>query len=491
MVRPAGPGPNSTANNPPVPQQPTPSPGPTPSPAPDENPNDQPQPGSQESSGPQGPAQPAAGDKIIGADDDPNGGASWDVPQDGGEPLPGLYEGYWTEVGKGLKGFFWNAPKNALLGMGSILRHPINTLQGIGTAIRHPILTAQAIGDEIGQKATSGTEGQAELVGDVAMSVLGNKLNATVLAKLKQLKLPSIGACFPTDTPVASEAGFRPIAQIEAGERVWAYDFPAGVWRLGEVECRSDAHYEGRLVTLRIGAVEVTATADHPFWVIEGPELEKRPALGHLDVSADRGESLPGRWVNSQDLRAGDVLYQREGGPVTVSRIRHRQESLLVCNLTIRKLHTFSVGAAQLLVHNSSGSTGRSAGPGAAAARRMQVAEALENGAINQTARRAAGVTRPPHHHIFPQQYKDWFKARGVDIDRYTLPLDEGTHGALHYGGGPGKGGGFWNNEIMSRLMNQEAALGRQLTPREILQIGAQMRRQYAPGTKLVPFRAP
>ena len=120
-----------------------------------------------------------------------------------------------------------------------------------------------------------------------------------------------------------------------------------------------------------------------------------------------------------------------------------------------------------------------------------EVDEVLERGAINPTTPYRAGVTRPPRHHIFPRQYEGWFKARGVDIDRYTLPVDEGTHQALHHGGGPGKGGGFWNNEIMFRLINQEAAVGRQLTRREILQIGAQMRRRYAPGMKAIPHDAP
>jgi Predicted lipoprotein of unknown function (DUF2380) len=106
-----------------------------------------------------------------------------------------------------------------------------------------------------------------------------------------------------------------------------------------------------------------------------------------------------------------------------------------------------------------------------------EVDEALERGAINPTTPYRAGVTRPPRHHIFPRQHEGWFKARGIDIDRYTLPLDEGTHQALHYGGGPAKRGGWWNDTIMDLLDTAESAAGRQLTPREILRIGAKLRR--------------
>ena len=94
------------------------------------------------------------------------------------------------------------------------------------------------------------------------------------------------------------------------------------------------------------------------FWVIEGHELEKRPPLGHLDVRADRGESLPGRWVNSQDLSNGDVVFSPIGGQVAICRIQHSHEGVPVCNLTIRVLHTFSVGEVQSLVHKSTGSFG-------------------------------------------------------------------------------------------------------------------------------------
>ena len=83
-----------------------------------------------------------------------------------------------------------------------------------------------------------------------------------------------------------------------------------------------------------------------------------------------------------------------------------------------------------------------------------------------------------PKHHIFPQANRDWFSARGVDIDKYTIKITEGDHSALHFGGGPGKGGGWWNEQIMQRLTQRESALGRQLTEREILYEGALLRRE-------------
>jgi RHS repeat-associated protein len=168
--------------------------------------------------------------------------------------------------------------------------------------------------------------------------------------------------CFPPDTLVATEAGARAIGRIEAGERVWAYDFQAGAWRLCVVECRMDNVFEGSLITLCLDGGEVTATERHPFWVIQGDDLEARPEPGHLAPGEDQGLSLPGRWVDSHELREGDTIFLK-GGPTTIRRLSVRYGRSPVCNLTVRELHTFAVGTIQVLVHNSSGSAPSSGNP--------------------------------------------------------------------------------------------------------------------------------
>ena len=110
-----------------------------------------------------------------------------------------------------------------------------------------------------------------------------------------------------------------------------------------------------------------------------------------------------------------------------------------------------------------------------ASARKMAVQEALEIGEINAATAQRAGVVRPPQHHVFPQAERPWFAERGVDIDKFTVNVDQGTHEALHYGGGPGKGGGWWNEQIMKTLTEREAALERKLTPQEIEVVGKLM----------------
>ena len=124
---------------------------------------------------------------------------------------------------------------------------------------------------------------------------------------------------------MGTDSGLRPIAQIGAGERVWGYDFWGGAWRLCRVECRHDSHYDGPLVTLDDGVGKVTATAYHPFWVIEGADLANRPVPRHLKPNEDESGSLPGRWVNSHELRESDIIFLKIRGPVTVRRVTQRK----------------------------------------------------------------------------------------------------------------------------------------------------------------------
>jgi len=113
--------------------------------------------------------------------------------------------------------------------------------------------------------------------------------------------------------------------------------------------------------------------------------------------------------------------------------------------------------------------------------------EALQSGAIQKTTKYRAGATKSSDHHIFPRQLRQKFTQRGFhDIDNYLIRLDEGTHQALHFKqAGDALKGGFWNNEFMRRMNDMEAQIGN-LTRRDILRIGAQMRRDYLPGLKLL-----
>jgi RHS repeat-associated protein len=48
-------------------------------------------------------------------------------------------------------------------------------------------------------------------------------------------------------------------------------------------------------------------------------------------------------------------------------------------------------------------------------------------------------------HHIFPQQYKQWFSSKGINVDDYTIPISGKTHLQGVHGNGIGNLPGRWN----------------------------------------------
>ena len=142
-------------------------------------------------------------------------------------------------------------------------------------------------------------------------------------------------------------AGPATVVAIDACPPVTlAHDFETGEWVERPVVERHDSQYLGALVHLTTDAGEVTATAYHPFWVVEGFDLANRPRPGKLAEDEDETGTLPGRWVNSHDLLVGDVLVTAQGNRVVLREIRQTLATTPtpVVNLTIAHTPNFTVG---------------------------------------------------------------------------------------------------------------------------------------------------
>lgn len=161
--------------------------------------------------------------------------------------------------------------------------------------------------------------------------------------------------CFARDTVVSTPSGPRPIGGIQPGDLVLAFDFEIGDWVTREVIERHDSNYYGPLVTVTTDGGPIRATVYHPFWVVQGFDLEERDTPRELAEDEDQGLALAGRWVNSHELRAGDVIIGRDGRELRVRRVEQEYvEAFPVSNLTIEEHHTFAVGNDGVLVHNTS-----------------------------------------------------------------------------------------------------------------------------------------
>jgi hypothetical protein len=163
-----------------------------------------------------------------------------------------------------------------------------------------------------------------------------------------------IKTCFPASTPVATEAGLRPIEAILPGNRVWAYDLINGIWQLRRVVETYEGEYESDLVAVTVAGETIEATSRHPFWVVEGEGLGARPRPDHIPETP-LNAPVPGRWVDAGELRVGDVLLLKSGDQAAVTRLTVRRASLRVYNLHVEGLYCYAVGARQILVHNNCG----------------------------------------------------------------------------------------------------------------------------------------
>jgi uncharacterized lipoprotein (TIGR02269 family) len=46
-------------------------------------------------------------------------------------------------------------------------------------------------------------------------------------------------------------------------------------------------------------------------------------------------------------------------------------------------------------------------------------------------------------HHVFPQEFKDWFSLKGINIHSWTIVIEKSIHEKIHHG----RSGGPWNGE--------------------------------------------
>lgn len=194
--------------------------------------------------------------------------------------------------------------------------------------------------DKVVDAATAGTK-------------LVDKIDEAAYAASRWIERIAERLCFTPDTLVTTDRGQQPLGTVEPGQMVEAFDFASGHWVATEVLRRHDHRYTGTLVAVACGDARIEVTARHPFWVVEGENLADRPAPQHLPSGADEGLTLAGRWIDSDQLRAGDVVVGRDGRRHRIDNVELRQvENLRVCNLTIRDQHTFAVGPYAVLVHN-------------------------------------------------------------------------------------------------------------------------------------------
>ena len=160
------------------------------------------------------------------------------------------------------------------------------------------------------------------------------QLIATILAAMEDNEFGEITVelepqCFVAGTPVATEAGLKPIEEIRPGDKVWAWNETTDEVTLRPVVNRF-IHRRSEVFEIKVGRDAFKVTGEHPFYV------------------AGKG------WTPAQDVRSGDEFVTSENCVLAVDAIEKHQGEVLVYNFEVSTDHNYYVGEEGILTHNVS-----------------------------------------------------------------------------------------------------------------------------------------
>jgi len=141
--------------------------------------------------------------------------------------------------------------------------------------------------------------------------------------------------CFPAGTLVATPHGEISIEKLRKGDLVLSEDTKSDRVEAEPVRAIIVRPMSSLMaIDLSDGSM-IVVQPDHPFWVDGGQGLHERG------------------WLLARQLRPGDRLRTAKGKDIVIARVRRAVGRAVVYTLTVAHDHTFFVGHAQVLVHNS------------------------------------------------------------------------------------------------------------------------------------------
>lgn len=146
------------------------------------------------------------------------------------------------------------------------------------------------------------------------------------------------GYCFVAGTKVQTADGEKNIEDIKVGDQVLSSDPEQGE-NGGAVSVQKVVRVFERTVSevvdIRVGKETITATPEHPFWVV--------------------GKG----WIVAGQLERGSPLITKDGAVVRVESVKLRSGKFKVYNFEVEKAHAYYVSTLHVLVHNQCGPNGR------------------------------------------------------------------------------------------------------------------------------------
>ena len=159
--------------------------------------------------------------------------------------------------------------------------------------------------------------------------------------------------CFQEGTLVETEAGLKPIEEIEVGDRVLAYDEATGEQAYKAVKqlFRNETLKWCTIAVAVAGIVEsITSTPGHKYYL---PENTITREIGEKQEHASY-TGLSEKWVSACNLKSGDKVLLSDGeyGIIQSVKVEELSSPETTYNLEVEDFHTYYVGERSVCVHN-------------------------------------------------------------------------------------------------------------------------------------------
>ena len=209
------------------------------------------------------------------------------------------------------------------------------------------------------QKGVTFAKGEKTAVAVVkgSASSTASDIASNTLETVKNSRVKALTCSFRGDMEVKTEQGYKPIASIKVGDKVYAKNELTGQMTYQRVQAHYNNPYD---FTVYVEVIDeqgkhqtIVSNKIHPFFTqVNQGELVPSSEGHHYN-----GEIQNAQWVDAQNLKAGYKLLSENNHWQTVKGVTIKAEKLSAYNLTVETDHTYFIKGANsdldgVWVHN-------------------------------------------------------------------------------------------------------------------------------------------
>ena len=189
-------------------------------------------------------------------------------------------------------------------------------------------------------------------------SSTASDIASNTLETVKNSRVKPLTCSFRGDMEVKTEQGYKPIASIKVGDKVYAKNELTGQMTYQRVQAHYNNPYD---FTVYVEVIDeqgkhqtIVSNKIHPFFTqVNQGELVPSSEGHHYN-----GEIQNAQWVDAQNLKAGYKLLSENNHWQTVKGVTIKAEKLSAYNLTVETDHTYFIKGANsdldgVWVHNN------------------------------------------------------------------------------------------------------------------------------------------